>query len=354
MKMIRDYLLQIKENSTDNRIILNQYGVKNYYISTVENAKIITNTHDTFHGIQSLAIYNLVENTSSKEMLDLLKKVTGVKILNLQLEEQRNIKDDLYLDDQQRARRLYAFTGKVAINITDDLIAMFRNRMKNGSLYEAQVQEMKTVPFWTKTYYYYNVYFPTTEEGKIKEAERTKIVNNTEKKNSKKGEKIDAKHGNGGKGGQKNKWGSKDEIKLSSINYLNDTKEQKTSSSMTNRAEEAIVTGMDIEENTVTTVSANVISEMKEMIKREMADEVRKMIKESNEKVVEELRTEIEKQRVEDNKIIENRINDSNSMILYQMKKDKEDYLAMMMQIMNGKKTNNQPRPRHCIVVSNT
>ena len=81
---------------------------------------MIESTYDTYHGVQSLAIYNLLKTTSFKEILNLLVRATGVKVLNLQLEEQRNIKDDLYLKDQQRPRRVYAYTGKLVIKITDE------------------------------------------------------------------------------------------------------------------------------------------------------------------------------------------------------------------------------------------
>ena len=110
---------------------------------------------DTYHGVKSLAVYNICTELSSTEILEEVSKYIKGNVINVQFEEQRNKDDELVSDIKQSARRVYAFIGKINMDINQEVLMGLRKIMIYNSIYEDQVHLLTTLPFWTTSRYYY-------------------------------------------------------------------------------------------------------------------------------------------------------------------------------------------------------
>ena len=69
MKIIRDYILEIKDENTSTWSFISQHGVKYHYTPTIEEASQFTGISDTYR-VRSLTIYNLKDDTTAVEILE--------------------------------------------------------------------------------------------------------------------------------------------------------------------------------------------------------------------------------------------------------------------------------------------
>ena len=154
MKIIRDYILEIKDSNASTWSYISQHGVKYHYTPTIEEASLLTGIPDTYR-VRCLAIYNLNDDTSAVEILDKVEKYAQGNILNIQVEEQRNKSNELFLDDHQRPKRAYVFLGNAKVEINEHIISSLSVIMRHGTKYEKQIHVLTMLPFWTTTYFFY-------------------------------------------------------------------------------------------------------------------------------------------------------------------------------------------------------
>jgi hypothetical protein len=129
MKIIRDYILVIKDANTSTWSFISQHGVKYHYTPTIEEASQLTGIPDTYR-VRSLAIYNLKDDTTAVEILEKMEKYIGGNVQNIQIEEQRNKNDELVLDEHQRPKRAYVLLGNARVEINENLISSISVLMK--------------------------------------------------------------------------------------------------------------------------------------------------------------------------------------------------------------------------------
>jgi len=270
MKLIRDHILEIKETMTEDYFIVKQYGVKYYYVLTVEQAITFNETPNTYEDIRNLAIYNLHGDTDAQKVVSIIRRLTGIVVANVQLENQRNIKDDLYIDDKQRPKRAYAMLGNQVISITEQLVQSISIIMKQGTVYDRQILNMRNLPFWTTTYYFYmNEKKKSGDKKKINininQDLKSNIVHQTvhekgkDKVTRSKDNKVKGKEHGKGRGGQAQKWGSKDSWRSSLTGLRSEGMISKARSSQqgdevemsTDTIEDGIKMSTDIEEEEI-------------------------------------------------------------------------------------------------------
>ena len=87
--------------------------------------------------------------------MGLVSRITGKKIVNIQLEEQRNKKDELLIDGQKRERRAYLFVGDAQIEVTNEMIRGISSILRKTLKVEEQVVMVNKLPFWTTSYHFY-------------------------------------------------------------------------------------------------------------------------------------------------------------------------------------------------------
>ena len=114
----------------------------------------MTGIPDTYR-VRSLAIYNLKDDTTAGEILDKVEKYVLGNIVNIQIKEQRDKNNELFLDEHQRPKRAYVFIGNSRVDINEQLISSLCVLMKHGTKYEKQIHILTMLPFWTTTYFFY-------------------------------------------------------------------------------------------------------------------------------------------------------------------------------------------------------
>ena len=132
MKIVRDHILEIKEpkeSRVDKWDIVDNYGVKYFYVSTYEKALLLHDTPDTYKGVRSIAMYNLNENPSTINIYEEISKYVNGNVLNMQFEDQRDKNNEMTIDSQQKARRAYAYMGKLEVDITTEMISGMKKYM---------------------------------------------------------------------------------------------------------------------------------------------------------------------------------------------------------------------------------
>jgi hypothetical protein len=158
-------------------------------------------TPDVYSGVKNLAIYNLDDNYSAMEILSVVSRVVGKNILNIQIEEQRNRKDELLLDEQKRERRAYLFLGDAKLEVNSSIINGLSEIMRKTQRVEEQLILTYKLPFWTSSYYYYS-----SRKGQVNDIEEKangiSEKNNNFKENGKK--KEETKNKGRSVGGEKN------------------------------------------------------------------------------------------------------------------------------------------------------
>jgi hypothetical protein len=155
MQRIRDNLLELKEVHNDRWFKIKKFGVSYFYVQSIGQALRMRDSPDVYSGIQNIAIYNIDDNYSAVEIVHLAGKVTGKKFINIQIEEQRNRRDELLLDDQKREKRAYLYLGDITIEITNEIIKGLSKILRRTQIVEQQILLAYKLPFWTSSHYYY-------------------------------------------------------------------------------------------------------------------------------------------------------------------------------------------------------
>jgi len=155
MQEIRDNLLEIKDAHYEGWFKIKKFGVSYFYVQSIEHALSMKAAPDVYSGSRNLTVFNIDENCSSVEIVGLVGRITGKKIINIQLEEQRNKKDELLIDGQKRERRVYLFVGDAQIEVTNEMIREISSILRKTLKVEEQVVMANKLPFWTTSYHFY-------------------------------------------------------------------------------------------------------------------------------------------------------------------------------------------------------
>jgi len=353
MKIIRDHILEIKDENKSTWSFVSQHGVKYHYTPTIEEASQLTGIPDTYK-VRSLAIYDLKNDTSALEILEKVDKYI-VGIHNIQLEEQQNKNDELVLDQHQRPKRAYVLLGNAKVEINDKLISSLSPLMKPGFENEKKIQLLNMLPFWTTTYFFYltNKIGNTNTEVNSEKLQENKIQETVKPKYNVQTKLNSVRNSEGGRGGSGMRWGDKDELKaMKNRNDILTSETKRKESNGERRGGRGKKTGDSNGSKISTTRSGNDV-EMSEL-NREISNEIE--VRESREisiwrekdmnDIRKEMRNMIEENKkdminmIEDNNTaMEGKMNDNKSEILGQMKEDKIEFknaFEQMMEIMNG------------------
>jgi hypothetical protein len=159
-------------------------------VSTYEKALLLHDTPDTYKGVRSIAMYNLNENPSTINIYEEISKYVNGNVLNMQFEDQRDKNNEMTIDSQQKARRAYAYIGKLKVDITTEMISGMKKYMHyekevidiNGKKkkFGDQLLVLTALPFWTTSYYYHI----TSKENK-KEIDMSDYKNEKERQDGK-------------------------------------------------------------------------------------------------------------------------------------------------------------------------
>jgi len=366
MKIVRDHVLEIKEpkeSRVDKWDIVDNYGVRYFYVSTYEKALILHDTPDTYKGVRSIAIYNLNENPSTINIYEEISKYVNGNVLNMQFEDQRDKNNEMTIDSQQRARRAYAYIGKLKVDITTEMISGMKKYMhyekevidNNGkkTRFGDQLSVLTALPFWTTSYYYHI----TSKENK-KEIGMSEDKNKKERQdgntkrevndgfNNNNNLKINAGRGgrnpsstinirrkeaiiknnnalnignnnnNGAEKSKKKRWGDIDEMRTSIDN-------EKIRTSQVNRS---LVVAKDkniLDGTLVTLQGERGMEEWREKTTNDILNTVKGMMNNNNRELIDE-----------NNRNIEARIAENNSVLIEQMRKDKEENQGKLDKVM--------------------
>jgi len=291
-------------------------------------------------------VYNLCTQLSTNQILDEVSKYIKGNVLNIQFEEQRDKDDELASDTKQSARRVYAYIGKINLDITQEVLLGLKKLMAHNSLYEDQVQLLTALPFWTTSRYYYAInkkievtvsIEQTTKEGNSGNKKRENVINVNNagrggrgiirsevdvKKVNKDEEVTTARKGNtvkmNSEGRDKGrKWGETDELQT----CINEDKGRKSQGGVKRIANEL----MDIEQSKdiIIRQGSNEMTEWQQHAENNILAKVMSMLNDNNKEVIEET-----------NRNIEEKLKENNSIVMEQLRKDKEEHDSKMERMM--------------------
>ena len=341
MKIVRDYILESKapkEKSEDRWDVVGNYGVKYYYMSSYEKAITQNETPDTFHGVRSLAVYNISTELSVTQILEEVSKYVKGNVLNVQFEEKRDKDNELVSDMKKSARRIYAYIGKVNMEITKDVVDGLRRIMEYNSRYDDQVLVLTTLPFWTTTRFYYAITTDVAAEIETpqiskKEVDNSKVRDgNVKVINSGRGGRDI--HKNAGKEKEvirnnnvqnrsvgrdtRKKWGEVDELKTSiNEDIARGSKVVFKGSSMMTEHVDNVQGSNDM------IIRQDNMMEWQQRAENNILSKVMSMMNDNNKEIIEET-----------NKNIDGRLKENNSLVMKQLRKDKEEHDTKMEQMM--------------------